>query len=150
MSVTANARRRIILTSAAAWRNKLEQELHSMNKGKIVQVIGPVVDVEFPDKLPAIFNALTVEFDVLGQRTKQTLEVEQHLGENWIRSVAMGSSEGLKRGLEVVDTGKPISMPVGDAVMGRVFNVIGEPVDERGDVKAEKHYPIHRPPPALI
>src|SRR5687767_8029957 len=103
-----------------------------MNKGKIVQVIGPVVDVEFPDKVPAIFNALTVEFEVLGQKTTQTLEVEQHLGENWVRSVSMSSTEGLKRGYEVVDTGKPISMPVGDAVMGRVFNVIGEPVDEKG------------------
>ncbi|HTD86964.1 MAG TPA: F0F1 ATP synthase subunit beta [Candidatus Binatia bacterium] len=121
-----------------------------MNKGKIVQVIGPVVDVEFPDKLPGIFNALTVEFDVLGQRTRQTLEVEQHLGENWVRSVAMGSSEGLKRGLEVIDTGAPISMPVGDAVMGRVFNVVGDPVDELGEVKAEKRYPIHRAAPALV
>jgi|SRR5688572_9289833 len=121
-----------------------------MNKGKIVQVIGPVVDVEFPEKVPSIFNAITVEFDVQGQRTKLTLEVEQHLGDNWVRTVAMGSSEGLKRGLEVIDTGDPISMPVGDAVMGRVFNVIGEPVDERGPVKAEKRYPIHRKPPSLV
>ena len=121
-----------------------------MNKGKIVQVIGPVVDVEFTNELPALFNALTVEFDVQGQRTKQTLEVEQHLGENWVRAVAMGSTEGLKRGYEVIDTGAAISMPVGDAVMGRVFNVIGEPVDERGPVKADKYYPIHRKPPALV
>jgi len=101
-----------------------------MNKGKIVQVIGPVVDVEFPDQLPAIYNALTVEFDVLGKTTKLTLEVEQHLGDNWVRTVAMGSSEGLKRGYEVIDSGKPISMPVGPGVMGRVFNVIGELVDQ--------------------
>jgi len=122
-----------------------------MNKGKIVQVIGPVVDVEFPDQLPGIYNALTVEFDVPGTgRTRQTLEVEQHLGDNWVRTVCMGSSEGLKRGYEVIDTGAPISMPVGDAVMGRVFNVIGEPVDERGPVKTEKRYPIHRPAPALV
>jgi F-type H+-transporting ATPase subunit beta len=122
-----------------------------MNKGKIVQVIGPVVDVEFPGELPAIYNALLLEFDVPGQgRTKQTLEVEQHLGDNWVRCVCMGSTEGVKRGYEVVDTGKPISMPVGEGVMGRVFNVIGEPVDERGPVKADAFYPIHRPAPALV
>ncbi len=121
-----------------------------MNKGKIVQVIGPVVDVEFPDRLPAIYNALTVQFEVLGKTTQLTLEVEQHLGDNWVRTVAMGSSEGLKRGYEVIDNGKPISMPVGPGVMGRVFNVIGEPVDERGPVTAEKYYPIHRPAPSLV
>src|SRR5213594_3315413 len=121
-----------------------------MNKGKIVQVIGPVVDVEFPDQLPAIYNALTVEFDVLGKTTKLTLEVEQHLGDNWVRTVAMGSSEGLKRGYEVIDSGKPISMPVGPGVLGRVFNVVGEPIDERGPVTAEKRYPIHRLAPPLV
>ncbi len=122
-----------------------------MNKGKIVQVIGPVVDVEFPEKLPALFNALSVEFDVPGLgKHKLTLEVQQHLGDNWVRTVAMSSTDGLKRGYEVLDTGNPISMPVGDAVLGRVFNVIGEPVDERGPVQAEKLYPIHRPAPALV
>jgi F-type H+-transporting ATPase subunit beta len=122
-----------------------------MNKGKIVQVIGPVVDVEFPGQLPAIYNALTVEFEVPGHaRSKQTLEVEQHLGDNWVRTVCMGSSEGLKRGYEVTDTGKAISMPVGEAVMGRVFNVVGDPVDEQGPVKADQYDPIHRPAPPLI
>ena len=121
-----------------------------MNKGKIVQVIGPVVDVEFPEPLPAIYNALTIDYKVLGQPTKLTLEVEQHLGDNWVRAVAMSTTEGLKRGLEVIDTGAPISMPVGDGVMGRVFDVTGEVVDERGPVKTEKRYPIHRPAPALI
>jgi F-type H+-transporting ATPase subunit beta len=122
-----------------------------MNKGKIVQVIGPVVDVEFPDQVPAIYNALAVEFEVPGQgRTKQTLEVEQHLGDNWVRTVAMGSTEGLKRGYEVTDSGAPISMPVGDAVLGRVFNVVGEPVDERGPVSSDKRYPIHRQAPSLV
>jgi len=122
-----------------------------MNKGKIVQVIGPVVDVEFPGEMPAIYNALTVEFDVPGQgRAKRTLEVEQHLGDNWVRCVCMGSTEGMKRSYEVVDTGGPISMPVGDILLGRVLNVVGEPVDERGPVKAEKYYPIHRPAPTLI
>jgi F-type H+/Na+-transporting ATPase subunit beta len=120
-----------------------------MNKGKIVQVIGPVVDVEFPDPLPAIYNALTVENKVGGQTTQLTLEVQQHLGGNWVRTVAMSSSEGLKRGYEVTDTGGPISMPVGDGVMGRVFDVTGNPVDERGPVKADKRYPIHRAAPPL-
>ncbi len=122
-----------------------------MNKGKIVQVIGPVVDVEFPDPLPAIYNAVAVEFDVPGQgRAKRILEVEQHLGDNWVRCVCMGSTEGMKRGYEVTDTGKPISMPVGDGVLGRVFNVVGDLVDERGPVNADKYYPIHRPAPALV
>jgi F-type H+-transporting ATPase subunit beta len=121
-----------------------------MNKGKIVQVIGPVVDVEFTSALPAIYNALTVEFTVENKPNKLVLEVQQHLGDNWVRAVAMSSTEGLKRGYEVVDNGKPISMPVGETVMGRVFNVIGEPVDERGPVNAEKHYPIHRVAPALV
>jgi len=121
-----------------------------MNKGKIVQVIGPVVDVEFSENLPAIYNALTVEFDVPGEgRVKRVLEVEQHLGDGWVRTVAMGSTEGLKRGYEVVDTGGPISVPVGDGVMGRVLNVTGDPVDERGPIVAEKRYPIHRPAPTL-
>src|SRR5687768_18623645 len=116
-----------------------------MNKGKIVQIIGPVVDIEFGDQLPALFNALALEYDMPGGgRTKLTLEVQQHLGDNWVRAVAMSSTEGLKRGYDVVDTGQPIRMPVGDGVMGRVLNVIGEPIDERGPVKAEKHYPIDR------
>ena len=121
-----------------------------MSKGKIVQIIGPVVDIEFPDPLPAIYSALTVDYTVQGQQAKLTLETQQHLGDNWVRAVAMSTTEGLKRGLEVVDTGKPISMPVGDAVMGRVFNVIGEPVDERGPVKADRYNPIHRPSPPLV
>jgi F-type H+-transporting ATPase subunit beta len=121
-----------------------------MNKGKIVQVIGPVVDVEFPGDLPAIYNALTVDFKVQEQQTKLTLEVQQHMGDNWVRSVAMSSTEGLKRGYDVFDTGGPISMPVGEGVMGRVFNVVGDPVDEQGPVKADKRVPIHRAAPPLI
>ncbi len=118
-----------------------------MNKGKIVQVIGPVVDVEFPEPLPAIYNALTIDYKIQAQPVKLTLEVEQHLGDNWVRSVAMSSTEGLKRGMEVLDTGAPISMPVGEGVMGRVFDVCGHPVDDRGPVEADKHYPIHRAAP---
>src|SRR5476649_1007163 len=122
-----------------------------MNKGKIVQIIGPVVDVEFPGQLPAIYNALTVEYDLPGgAKTKLTLEVQQHLGDNWVRAVAMSTTEGLKRGYEVTDSGGPISMPVGEAVMGRVFNVTGDPVDEQGPVKADKYLPIHRAAPALV
>src|SRR5882762_9730078 len=113
-----------------------------MNKGKIVQVIGPVVDVEFSQDLPAIYNALIVDFKVQNNPVKLTLEVQQHLGDNWVRTVAMSSTEGLKRGFEVLDTGSPISMPVGEAVMGRVFNVVGDPVDEQGPVKPDKLYPI--------
>jgi F-type H+/Na+-transporting ATPase subunit beta len=121
-----------------------------MNKGKIVQVIGPVVDVEFPNELPALFNALTVQYELpLQGPTRLVLEVQQHLGDNWVRTVAMSTTDGLKRGYEVEDTGKPISMPVGDGVMGRVFNVTGDPVDERGPVVADHYLPIHRPAPSL-
>src|SRR6202522_313920 len=122
-----------------------------MNKGKIVQVIGPVVDIEFPEGLPSIYNAVTVNFEVPGQGpTKLTLEVQQHLGDHWVRAVAMSSTEGLKRSYEVTDTGAPISMPVGEAVMGRVFDVTGTAVDEQGPVKADKFLPIHRSAPALV
>ena len=121
-----------------------------MKIGKIVKVLGPVVDVEFPEALPGIYHALTVEYKVQNQPTKVTLEVQQHLGDRWVRAIAMSGTEGLKRGFEVVDTGQPISVPVGEGVMGRVFDVTGTPVDERGPVDAEKYYPIHRQPPPLV
>jgi F-type H+/Na+-transporting ATPase subunit beta len=121
-----------------------------MNKGKIVQIVGPVVDVEFPEALPGIYNALTIECKVQNQPVKVTLEVQQHLGDNWVRSISMSATEGLKRGYEVIDTGAPISVPVGEGVMGRIFDVCGNPVDERGPVKAEKYYSIHRPAPKLV
>lgn len=121
-----------------------------MNKGKIVQVIGPVCDVEFTEKLPEIYNALTVDYTIGSTKNTLTLEVQQHLGEGWVRAIAMSSSEGLKRGMEVIDTGAPISVPVGEGILGRVFNVLGEPVDERGPVTHSKRYPIHRPAPELI
>ncbi len=122
-----------------------------MNQGKIVQVIGPVVDIEFPGELPDIYNALVLEYEMpLRGHTKLTLEVQEHMGDNWVRTVAMSSTDGLKRGMEVTDTGKPISMPVGEAVMGRVFNVTGDPVDEQGPVKADTYKPIHRPAPTLV
>jgi F-type H+-transporting ATPase subunit beta len=121
------------------------------NVGKIVQVIGPVVDVEFSDgHLPSLLNALTVDYTVNGKPTQLTLEVQQHLGEGWVRAVAMSLAEGLKRGNEVKDTGAPISVPVGEGVLGRIFNVLGNPTDEKGPVKFTKRYPIHRPAPTLL
>jgi F-type H+-transporting ATPase subunit beta len=121
-----------------------------MSIGKIVQVVGPVVDVEFSDALPGIYNALTVEYTVQDQPVNLTLEVQQHLGDKLVRAISMSGTEGLKRGFDVVDSGGPIRMPVGDGVIGRMFNVTGDPVDERGPVQAEKYYPIHRHPPALV
>ena len=121
-----------------------------MSIGKVVQVVGPVVDVEFPGALPSIYNALTVAYKVEGQPVTLTLEVQQHLGDNTVRTISMSGTEGIKRGVDVTDSGQPISMPVGDGVMGRVFDVVGNAIDERGPVVAEKRYPIHRPPPPLV
>ena len=121
------------------------------NTGKIVQIIGPVVDVDFSaGKLPKIYDALETTADVNGEKSKVVLEVQQDLGESWVRTVAMSSTEGLRRGGEVIDTGAPISVPVGEAVLGRIFNVSGDPVDEAGPVVTEKKYPIHRNAPALV
>jgi len=122
------------------------------NTGTIVQVIGPVVDVDFSEsgKLPSIYEALEIKYNVNGQDTKLVLEVQQHLGDSWVRSVAMSSTEGLKRGMKITATGDSISVPVGECVLGRVFNVTGDPVDEQGEVKYEKRYPIHRPAPLLV
>src|SRR5438552_17654660 len=116
-----------------------------MNKGNIAQVIGPVVDVEFPDGkgLPGIYNALEIEYEVNGNPTKLTLEVQQHLGENWVRSIAMSSTEGLKRGMSVTDTGGPITVAVGEGVLGRLFNVKGVSVVNRSTVELEQLYPTH-------
>ncbi len=117
-------------------------------KGQIVRVIGPVVDVRFPEgELPDIFNAL----EVINPQTNQklVLEVEQLLGDNIVRTVAMDSTDGLMRGLEVIDTGEPIKAPVGRSVLGRMLNVIGEPIDEKGEIEAEDWWPIHRPAPKI-
>ncbi len=123
--------------------------------GKVVQVIGPVVDAEFPPgQLPNIYNALRIEVgeDKNAGRPaiRITLEVAQHLGENRVRAVAMSTTDGLVRGMPVKDTGAPISVPVGRETLGRLINVLGEPVDEKGPIKAKKFYPIHRPAPPLI
>ncbi|WP_414581744.1 F0F1 ATP synthase subunit beta [Scytonema sp. PCC 10023] len=119
------------------------------NVGYITQVIGPVVDVKFPNgKMPAIYNALTITgTNEAGQQISVTTEVQQLLGDNQVRTVAMSSTDGLVRGLEVVDTGAPISVPVGKATLGRIFNVLGEPVDNRGPVNSEEKLPIHRDAP---
>ncbi len=125
-----------------------------MNAGKIVQVIGPIVDVEFePGKLPAIYTALDVKAkqakDIFSYSERLVLEVAQHLGESRVRTIALSSTDGLVRGMEVLDTGAPITIPVGRATLGRIINVIGEPVDKMGPVEAKKHYPIHRPAPSF-
>ena len=121
------------------------------NIGKIVQIIGPVVDVDFSGAtLPKIYDASETDSVVDAQKSKVVLEVQQNLGENWVRTVAMSSTEGLRRGGDVIDTGAPISVPVGEAVLGRIFNVSGDPVDEAGPVVTEKKYPIHRNAPALV
>ena len=118
--------------------------------GKVVQVIGPVIDVEFDeDHLPQIHAAVRIATpdDHVGVKLDIIAEVEQHLGENRVRTVAMESTDGLIRGTPVEDLGEPIKVPVGEATLGRVINVIGNPVDERGPVDAKDHWPIHREPP---
>jgi F-type H+-transporting ATPase subunit beta len=119
------------------------------NIGKVVQIIGPVVDVDFSEgHLPAINTALHIKrINIEGKEEILVTEVQQHLGENIVRTVAMDSSDGLTRGMEVIDTGEPIMIPVGIEVLGRLINVTGEPIDGKGEVKTEKFYPIHRPAP---
>src|ERR687892_699707 len=120
--------------------------------GKVVQVIGPVIDIEFPSGLPEIYNAVRVvsEGGKGVQKIDVVCEVEQHLGENRVRAVAMKPTDGMRRGMEVIDTGAPISMPVGAATLGRVMNVLGEPVDfPDRPVQAKEHWSIHRSAPSL-
>jgi F-type H+-transporting ATPase subunit beta len=117
-----------------------------MAKGKVVQIIGTVVDIEFPpDELPALYNAIEVTTD----GGKIVLEAQEHVGNNWVRCLALSPTDGLERGVEAVDTGAALTVPVGKATLGRLFNVMGEPLDELGAVKAKEHWPIHRPPPSL-
>ncbi len=118
-----------------------------MNKGRISQIIGPVLDVEFEEgNLPAIYNAIKVERT---DGSELIAEVHQHLGENMVRAVAMDSTDGLTRGMDVLDTGAPISVPVGPETLGRLINVIGEPIDELGPINSKVHFPIHRPAPKM-
>ncbi|MBE6443012.1 MAG: F0F1 ATP synthase subunit beta [Desulfovibrio desulfuricans] len=122
----------------------------SKNIGKVVQVIGAVVDVEFSDgNLPNIFTALEIKNPNNSDAPELICEVAQHLGDNVVRTIAMDATEGLVRGMDAVDTGNPIMVPVGKASVGRILNVIGRPVDEMGPVNAEKYYPIHRPAPSF-
>ena len=117
------------------------------NTGKIVQVIGPVVDIRFaPDNLPSIKNAITIQ---MSDGEKMTAEVAQHIGDDIVRCIAMSSTDGLVRGMNCIDTGAPIEVPVGDGVLGRMFNVLGEPIDGLGEVKADRKMPIHRSAPTF-
>ena len=127
----------------------MDQQIAIASKGKVVQVMGPVVDVEFPEgKLPPIYNALKLSNPFINsEKNNLTLEVAQHLGEGVVRTIAMDSTDGLTRGVDVSDTGDQITVPVGREVLGRIMNVIGEPVDEAGSVKTAKRYPIHRSAP---
>src|SRR3972149_12008039 len=123
-----------------------ESRMAKINKdiGRIVQIIGPVVDVEFPaGNLPEIFDALEIKIP----SGRLVLEVQQHLGSNQIRTISLGSTDGLKRNMQVIATGKPITVPVGTETLGRIFNVIGETIDSKGEVRAKKFYSIHRPSP---
>ena len=117
----------------------------SIKKGQISQVIGAVVDVQFDGEIPPILNALEVE----GVENRLVLEVAQHLGDSRVRAIAMDSTEGLVRGQLVNDTGAPISIPVGPETLGRIMNVIGDPIDERGPIVTKVRYPIHREAPAF-
>jgi F-type H+-transporting ATPase subunit beta len=121
-----------------------------MNTGTIVEVIGPVLDVKFEGKLPSIYNALEIQLPREDGTTMRLIaEVQQHLGDNKVRAVALDSTDGIARGLEAADTGAPISVPVGDATLGRLFNVIGDAIDDLGEVKADDYWPIHREAPAF-
>ncbi|HRP37606.1 MAG TPA: F0F1 ATP synthase subunit beta, partial [Candidatus Dojkabacteria bacterium] len=118
-------------------------------KGKIIQIIGPVVDIEFEGgHLPKIYNSIRIpRTSTEGKKEELIVEVQQHLGENRVRAVAMDSTDGLVRSMDVFDTGKPITVPVGPATLGRLINVIGDGIDGLGEIKAEKRYPIHRAAP---
>ena len=126
--------------------------MEKKNIGKVTQVIGAVLDIEFPPgHLPAIYNAIKITNSTISDKQWNLIaEVALHLGENTVRCIAMDSTEGLVRGTEALDTGDGITVPVGKGVLGRILNVVGEPVDEQGPVKAEKRYPIHRPAPAFV
>ena len=122
------------------------------NIGRITQVIGPVVDVEFTGgKLPPIFNALKITNPAINdQKDNLIVEVAQHLGERTVRCIAMDATEGLVRGMEALDTGDGITVPVGDATLSRIMNVIGDPVDEAGPISSAKRWAIHRPTPEFV
>jgi len=118
------------------------------NVGKVIQVIGSTIDVQFPpDHLPEIYNAITLEFEVMGEKRNIVCEVQQHLSGDKIRAIAMASTDGIRRGIEVIDTGASISVPVGEETLGRVFNLLGEPIDKKGEITVKNRSSIHRDPP---
>src|SRR3954447_18754781 len=130
------------------------------NVGRIEEIQGVVIEAVFPEELPEIFSAITVKRpdtdetranaeDTGTQSDVIVLEVQQHLGDDRVRAVAMDSTDGLSRGMEVTDTGAPISVPVGNVTLGRIFNLLGEPIDQAGDIKVEQRWPIHRPAPQV-
>ncbi|HEX29756.1 TPA: F0F1 ATP synthase subunit beta, partial [Candidatus Poribacteria bacterium] len=126
--------------------------MEKKNEGRIAQVIGPVVDVEFePGTLPAIFNAVKISNPTISdEEWNLVVEVAQHLGDNTVRCIAMDTTDGLVRGMKALDTGDPIKVPVGRSTLGRIMNVVGEPVDEQGPIESETFYPIHRPAPSFL
>ncbi len=129
----------------------MNEKANEGGTGRVVQVIGVVVDIEFdPEQMPELYNALRLEWtEEDGQERSLVLEVAQHIGRNQVRAVAMDATDGVRRGMEVLDTGGPITVPVGEAVLGRIINVLGEPVDEEGPIEADERWPIHREPPAF-
>jgi F-type H+-transporting ATPase subunit beta len=117
-----------------------------MAKGKVAQVIGTVVDIEFPpEELPALYNAI----EIAAGDSKVVLEAQEHIGNNWVRCLSLSPTDGLERGAEAVDTGAALAVPIGKGTLGRLFDVLGEPLDNLGSVEASEHWPIHRPPPSL-
>ena len=122
------------------------------NKGRVESVTGVVIDAVFDDHLPEIYSALEIQLasgDGDGESTTLVCEVQQHLGDDRVRAVAMDATDGLQRGDEVVDTGGPITVPVGDVTLGRIFNLLGEPIDNAGEVESEERWPIHRSAPSV-
>src|ERR671919_3196171 len=121
------------------------------NVGRVEQVTGVVIDVVFPDEIPEIFTALKIEVPPEEGRTELNLicEVQQHLGDDRVRAIAMDATDGLQRGDEVIDTGGPITVPVGKETLGRIFNLLGEPIDEGPPVDVQERWPIHRPAPEV-
>jgi len=121
-----------------------------MSFGKIVQIVGPVLDIEFPQgQLPRINDALTVDYEANGKKERLVAEVSQHLGDNTVRAITLGATTGMSKGLEVKNTGGPLTVPVGEACLGRLINVLGEPQDHKGPIKTSERMPIHRDPPPL-
>src|SRR5579871_885866 len=125
---------------------------NAQSQGRVTQILGPVVDVEFPPGgLPEVYTALTLtNANISNDQDNLVIEVAQHLGENTVRCISMDTTDGLARGQSVKNTGSPIMVPVGKATLGRILNVVGAPVDERGPVHAEKYYPIHRATPQFV